>query len=29
MPVNDEDCARVVFWSIFIIFYGFKKWGFS
>jgi hypothetical protein len=27
MPVNEEDCARIVFWSVFIIFNGFMKWG--
>ena len=29
MFVNEEACAREVFWSLLIILYGFKKWGCS
>ena len=27
MLVNGEECARVLFWSYLIIFYGSKGWG--
>jgi len=27
MFVNEEACARVVFWSLLIILYRLKKWG--